>query len=141
MMHIIGKCKPAGIGNRNCRGFPIGTLIFCRLTTIFTPSSSDTRLKRGSGLRPACYKPNWRGLPSAFSFFACLFSFRVCCAFFFEFGFCLFFSLLIRRLLDKIYPHSTASAGIVNMKYISMAPDQVFHRIMENLTALYKADC
>ncbi len=49
-------------------------------------------------------------LPSTFPFFACLFSFRLCCAFFFVFGFCLLVSLLM--LSD--YSYSTAFLRIVN---------------------------
>ena len=44
---------------------------------------------------------SWRGLPYTFSFFVCLFSFTVCCVFFFAFGFCLLFSLLMLSSLSR----------------------------------------
>jgi hypothetical protein len=37
----------------------------------------------------------------------------VCWGFFFALAFCLFFSLPMRYLLDKIYSHSTASFRII----------------------------
>src|SRR4030042_6522725 len=54
-----------------------------------------------------------------FSFFACLFSFKLCCGFFFAFGFCLFFSLLMGYLLDKTSPHFTTFPKISNTKPIN----------------------